>query len=101
MRPFLGSSVLVGLMSGMTQNGVNLISAPLLAREAGIRVSCQEQEPEAAARAVTVTVEREGRSYSATGEHGSPLRWWQKLTFTLHCIDTYNEPFQLHGLMFD
>ena len=68
MRPFLGSSVLVGLMSGMTQNGVNLISAPLLAREAGIRVTCVEQEPQSASRTVTVTVERDGRTHSATGE---------------------------------
>ena len=68
MRPFLGSSVLVGLMSGMTQNGVNLISAPLLAQEAGIRLSCHEEQPEAAARAVTVIVERDGQRHSATGE---------------------------------
>ena len=68
MRPFLGSSVLVGLMSGMTQNGVNLISAPLLAQEAGIRVACLEEEPQTAARSVTVTVERDGRRHAATGE---------------------------------
>ena len=79
MRPFLGSSVLVGLMSGMTQNGVNLISAPLLAQEAGIRVTCLE-EPEDAARAVTVTVERDGRRHSATGEQRR--QWLTETEFT-------------------
>ncbi|KAF0294676.1 D-3-phosphoglycerate dehydrogenase [Amphibalanus amphitrite] len=67
MRPFLGSSVLVGLMSGMTQNGVNLISAPLLAREAGIRVTCLLEDPEATARTVTVTVELDGRRHTTNG----------------------------------
>jgi len=35
---FLGAGVLVGQMSAMTHNGVNLVNAPLLAQEAGFQV---------------------------------------------------------------
>ena len=61
--------LLVGPNSGlMPHNGVNLISAPLLAREAGIRVTCLLEDPEATARTVTVTVELDGRRHTANGE---------------------------------
>uniref|UniRef100_A0A0P4W810 D-3-phosphoglycerate dehydrogenase n=1 Tax=Scylla olivacea TaxID=85551 RepID=A0A0P4W810_SCYOL len=39
MDAFLGSAVLVGLLKGMTQNGINLVNAPLLAQEQGVTLS--------------------------------------------------------------
>ncbi|XP_076032026.1 D-3-phosphoglycerate dehydrogenase [Oratosquilla oratoria] len=47
MNTFLGSAVLVGLLRAMTQNGVNLVNAPLMAQEAGVSVSmaCHDTPP--------------------------------------------------------
>ena len=39
MDAFLGPAVLVGLLRGMTQNGINLVNAPLLAQEQGVTLS--------------------------------------------------------------
>lgn len=39
MEAFLGSAVLVGLLKGMTQNGINLVNAPVLAQERGVNLS--------------------------------------------------------------
>lgn len=36
---FLSTAVLVGMLKGHTKNGLNLINAPALAKEAGIEVS--------------------------------------------------------------
>lgn len=36
MEAFLGPALLVGLLKGMTQNGINLVNAPMLAKEVGV-----------------------------------------------------------------
>ncbi|KAG7167345.1 D-3-phosphoglycerate dehydrogenase-like [Homarus americanus] len=39
MKSFLGSAVLVGLLKGLTQNGINLVNAPVLAQEVGVSLT--------------------------------------------------------------
>lgn len=73
MEAFLGSAVLVGLLKGMTQNGINLVNAPLLAQEKGVSLSITAHPdtvpPVLAASpdAVLVKVARGGNSHSLLG----------------------------------
>ena len=46
MDAFLGSAVLVGLLKGMTQNGINLVNAPLLAQEQGVTLTVKSHPDE-------------------------------------------------------
>uniref|UniRef100_A0A1B6KWA9 D-3-phosphoglycerate dehydrogenase n=1 Tax=Graphocephala atropunctata TaxID=36148 RepID=A0A1B6KWA9_9HEMI len=62
---FLGTAALVGLLSGRTSNGLNLINAPQLAKEAGLSVS-QRYEP-SEQKSVTITVTTPAGSNSVTG----------------------------------
>lgn len=41
MKSFIGSAIAVGMMRGVTPNGINLINAPLLAQEAGITLKVE------------------------------------------------------------
>lgn len=61
-RNFLGTAVLVGMLTGHTKNGLNLINAPALAKDAGIEVS-QSYEGHSDAPTVTVRVSQ-GKSIS-------------------------------------
>lgn len=61
-RKFLSTSVLVGMLTGHTKNGLNLINAPALAKEAGITVS-QIHDGHSDIPSVTVTVSQ-GKSVS-------------------------------------
>jgi hypothetical protein len=61
-RDFLGTAVLVGMLTGQTKNGLNLINAPALAKDAGIEVS-QSYEGNSDAPTVTVSVSQ-GKSIS-------------------------------------
>jgi len=61
-RKFLGTAVLVGMLTGQTKNGLNLINAPTLAEDAGIEVS-ESYEGHNDAPTVTVTVSQ-GKSVS-------------------------------------
>jgi hypothetical protein len=54
-RKFLGTAVLVGMLTGHTKNGLNLINAPALAKDAGIEVS-QSYEGHSEVPTATVTV---------------------------------------------
>jgi hypothetical protein len=54
-RKFLGTAVLVGMLTGHTKNGLNLINAPVLAKDAAIEVS-QSYEGHSEVPTVTVTV---------------------------------------------
>ncbi|KAK7070646.1 hypothetical protein SK128_006852 [Halocaridina rubra] len=47
MNTFLGSAVLVGLLKGMTQSGVNMVNAPVVAQEMGIIITV-EAHPDSA-----------------------------------------------------
>ncbi|CAL4120893.1 unnamed protein product [Meganyctiphanes norvegica] len=44
MKSFIGSAVAVGMMRGVTPNGINLVNAPLLAKESGITLSVEAAE---------------------------------------------------------
>lgn len=74
MKPFLGSAVLVGLMRGMTQNGLNLVNAPILAKEAGISLFLNTHPdttspvPSAGPDAVQVKVTRGLQTHVLLGE---------------------------------
>ncbi|XP_037075143.1 D-3-phosphoglycerate dehydrogenase-like [Pollicipes pollicipes] len=68
MQSFLISSVLVGLMAGMTPNGVNLINAPMLAHEAGIRVSVTRDSAATPAHTIGVRITLDGQEHSVVGE---------------------------------
>lgn len=61
-RNFLGTAVLVGMLTGHTKNGLNLINAPALAKDAGIEVS-QSHEGHSDVPTVTVKVSQ-GKSIS-------------------------------------
>lgn len=61
-RKFLGTAVLVGMLTGHTKNGLNLINAPTLAKDAGIEVS-ESYEGHSDMPMVTVTVSQ-GKSVS-------------------------------------
>jgi hypothetical protein len=61
-RNFLSTAVLVGMLTGHTKNGLNLINAPALAKDAGIEVS-QSYEGPSDIPTVTVTVSQ-GKSIS-------------------------------------
>jgi hypothetical protein len=61
-RNFLDTAVLVGMLTGRTKNGLNLINAPALAKDAGIEVS-QSYEGHSDAPTVTVSVSQ-GKSIS-------------------------------------
>jgi hypothetical protein len=54
-RKFLSTAVLVGMLTGYTKNGLNLINAPALAKDAGIEVS-QTYEGHNEVPTITVTV---------------------------------------------
>ncbi|XP_068246945.1 D-3-phosphoglycerate dehydrogenase [Palaemon carinicauda] len=41
MKTFLGSAILVGLLKGMTQAGVNMVNAPGVAQDMGIKISVE------------------------------------------------------------
>ncbi|XP_054258492.1 hydroxypyruvate reductase-like [Macrosteles quadrilineatus] len=62
---FLGTAALVGLLTGRTSNGLNLINAPQLAQEAGLVVS-QRYEP-SEQKSVTVSVATAKGTNSVTG----------------------------------
>jgi len=61
-RKFLGTAVLVGMLTGHTKNGLNLINAPTLGKDAGIEVS-ESYEGHSDTPMVTVTVSQ-GKSVS-------------------------------------
>jgi hypothetical protein len=61
-RNFLSTAILVGMLTGHTKNGLNLINAPALAKDAGIEVS-QSYEGHSDIPTVTVTVSQ-GKSIS-------------------------------------
>ena len=61
-RKFLGTAVLVGMLTGHTKNGLNLINAPTLGKDAGIEVS-ESYEGHSDMPMVTVTVSQ-GKSVS-------------------------------------
>jgi hypothetical protein len=61
-RKFLGTAVLVGMLTGHTKNGLNLINAPTLAKDAGIEVS-ESYDGHSDVPTVTVTVSQ-GKSVS-------------------------------------
>jgi hypothetical protein len=66
-RKFLGTAVLVGMLTGHTKNGLNLINAPTLAKDAGIEVS-ESYEGQSDMPIVTVTVSQgKSVSYSLQG----------------------------------
>lgn len=77
MEAFLGSAVLVGLLKGMTQNGINLVNAPMLAQEKGVSLSITAHHnavpPVLAASpdAVQVKVVRGGNSHILLGNAAS------------------------------
>lgn len=79
MEAFIGSAVLVGLLKGMTQNGINLVNAPMLAQEQGVTLSITAHPdavpPVVAASpdAVQVKVVRGGHSHTLLGEYSVTL----------------------------
>lgn len=62
---FLGTAALVGLLTGRTSNGLNLINAPQLAAEAGLVVSQTYQPGDS--KSVTVSVTTARGTHSVTG----------------------------------
>lgn len=54
-KAFVRTAVLVGVLSGQTQNGLNLINAPMLAQEIGVNL--QVNQVEADYKAVLVQVD--------------------------------------------
>lgn len=73
MEAFLGSAVLVGLLRGMTQNGINLVNAPLLAQEKGVTLTVFSHPDDvpsvmaAAPEAVQVKVTRGSKTHVLVG----------------------------------
>ena len=56
-KSFVHTAVLVGILSGQTKNGLNLINAPILAQETGIDVK-ESHEDSADVEAIVVQAER-------------------------------------------
>jgi len=70
MQSLLSTSVLLGLMAGTTPNGVNLVNAPLAAREAGVAVTHRFTEAEGRGE-LAVRATAEGVEHSVVGSlHG-------------------------------
>ena len=55
-KSFVHTAVLVGILSGQTKNGLNLINAPILAQETGINVK-ESHEESADVEAIVVQAE--------------------------------------------
>ncbi|XP_023288435.1 D-3-phosphoglycerate dehydrogenase [Orussus abietinus] len=53
-KKFIHTAVLLGILAGQTKNGINLVNAPTLAKEAGINI--EENHQQGNGRAVAVTV---------------------------------------------
>lgn len=69
---FLSTAVLVGELATGNKNGINMINAPGLAREAGIEISANYggQVPSTIqeTKVVRVTIERSGESHTILGK---------------------------------
>ena len=68
-KTFVQTAVLVGILSGQTKNGLNMINAPTLAREVG--VDLQGSHVEAEGKAILVQVE--GHRIKGTVRDNQPL----------------------------
>lgn len=62
-KSFVHAAVLVGILSGQTKNGLNLVNAPVLAQETGIDVKESHEE---SADVEAIVVQAEGRSIKGT-----------------------------------
>lgn len=77
MKELAGPAVLAGMLKGMTQNGINLVNAPLLAQERGITLTLAthpDQAPPvtaAAPEALQVRVTRGGNTHVLLGNAAS------------------------------
>lgn len=86
-KKFLGTAVLVGMLTGRTKNGLNLINAPTLAKDAGIEVS-ESYDGHSDVPTVTVTVSQ-GKSVS------------HSLQGMLHCSTTVIPLAIMHSTKYD
>lgn len=71
---YLGAAVLVGVLRPKSQNGLNLVSAPAVAKEMGLKVSTEHKEaaPDGFSELVTVTVQQPGgATYTLSGLVGA------------------------------
>ncbi|PSN52991.1 hypothetical protein C0J52_01149 [Blattella germanica] len=79
-KKFLSTAVMVGMLTGYTKNGLNLINAPSLAKEAGIEVS-QLHEGQSEVPTVSVTISQgKSNSHSVRGTvRADELPYLQKI----------------------
>ncbi|XP_003701138.1 D-3-phosphoglycerate dehydrogenase [Megachile rotundata] len=68
-KTFVHTAVLLGVLSGQTKNGLNLINAPTLARETGIEV----EGSHASAEGKAILVQVEGHQIKGTVRDNEPL----------------------------
>lgn len=68
-KGFVHTAVLLGVLSGQTKNGLNLINAPTLARETGIEV----EGSHASAEGKAILVQVEGHRIKGTVRDNEPL----------------------------
>lgn len=61
-KAFIHTAILVGVLSAQTKNGLNLINAPMLAREVGVEVQTGHQDAETQA----INIEVEGHTLKGT-----------------------------------
>jgi len=66
---YLGAAALVGLLKPVSQNGLNLVSAPAFAKEAGIQVTTEHRESSTSQypAQVSVQVQLNGATFKVTG----------------------------------
>ncbi|XP_003490266.1 D-3-phosphoglycerate dehydrogenase isoform X1 [Bombus impatiens] len=69
-KVFVHTAVLVGILSGQTKNGLNLISAPILAEDIGIDVKGNHKE---STDGEAIVVEAEGHQIKGTVRNNEPL----------------------------
>ncbi|KAI0240729.1 D-3-phosphoglycerate dehydrogenase [Lamellibrachia satsuma] len=73
---YLGAAVLVGVLRPKSQNGLNLVSAPAVAKEMGLQVSTEHvaSTPEGISELVTVTIQQPGgATYTLSGLIGAGI----------------------------
>lgn len=69
-KAFVHTAVLVGILSGQTKNGLNLVNAPTLAREIGVDVNGSHEE---SADGEAIVVQAEGHRIKGTVRDNQPL----------------------------
>ena len=86
-KRFLSTATLVGMLTGHTKNGLNLINAPSLAKDAGIEVS-QTYEGSSETPTVTIAISLgKGITHSVRGESILCAKYKSFLLISYICRD--------------